>query len=283
MLPSFIVGGIMKSGTSFLDSLLHNHPSVKMPDRSMDYSFFDDDRIYKRGVSWYESLFEEFKNCNDCVIGQISADCAFNEGSIERIKLHIPDVKLIFVVRHPIDRTYSLYWHQYSMGREYRSFEMALEREPKAIRKSYYNYKMYSYVARSRYKQQFDNIYKFFDKDSVLVVPFDSLTKDTLRTVNEVFAFIGVDTVKNMDQLNHNKLRKNRAKIPQHHSIVIISAFLQKLGLISAGRRLINMDRVDKRPLEMNKSTRQTLEQLLAEDILFYEEIRKNFQNRINL
>ena len=133
MLPDFIVAGIMKSGTSYLDTLIRNHPEIGMPVRSMDRSYFDNDEIYlKHDLNWYEALFE---GIDGDVIGQTSADCAFNPDSIDRIKMIIPNAKLVFVIRNPVDRAYSLFWHQVSMGREYNSFEKAIEVEDEKIKK----------------------------------------------------------------------------------------------------------------------------------------------------
>ena len=281
MRPDFIIAGIMKSGTTFLDGLVRNHPSIRMPIRNMDYSFFDDDRIYSKGISWYESLFDEFINEKNVIIGQTSADCAFNKGSIERIKQHIPDVKLIFVLRHPIERTHSLYWHQYSMGREYRSFEEALKREPGIIQKDYYHYKMYSYVERSRYKSQFDNVYSQFEHKNVCLIPFTSLIKNTLPTLNKIFSFLGVEELESLDQLGHQSVSRNKARIPKNRSVVVLSAFLQKIGLTAVGRRLVNLNKVEGRPPEMNKETRHLLENILAEDIQFYDQLESRFRNLV--
>ena len=122
--PYFIGLGAQKSGTSWLYACMYEHPELCIPVK--DLHFFSRERNWKNGINWYESLFDKFSENDKAIIGHISADCAFNNGSIERLKLHVPNAKLIFVIRHPIDRAYSLYWHQYRMGREYRSFEKAV-------------------------------------------------------------------------------------------------------------------------------------------------------------
>jgi hypothetical protein len=284
MVPNFILGGAMKSGTTFLHNLLENHPQIKMIDRNMDHAFFDDDRIYTRGKEWYMSLFngvikdkEEGK-----IIGQTSADCYFNPGSIQRILDHNPDTKLIFILRQPIERAYSLYWHQYAMGREFRKFDDAIRLEPEVIKKSYYNLKNYSYMERSRYAQQFKQILELVPAENLLIMDFESLIKRTKESVNEVLEFLRVDIINDVEELNYSKLPKNSASIPSSHFAVVVSAYLQKLGLVRVGRRLVYMFGEEERPPKMSDTTRAKLEEELKDDIAFFEKVKADFQNKLN-
>ena len=59
MKPDFIIGGVQKSGTTFLTNLLINHPKVHIIKRDLDFAFFYDYRIYKKGENWYQSLFKD--------------------------------------------------------------------------------------------------------------------------------------------------------------------------------------------------------------------------------
>ena len=267
----FILAGIMKSGTTYLDDFIRKHPQIYMPERSMNYSFFDNDNIYKNGIEWYESIFTP-KN-DEPIIGQTSADCAFNPGSIARIKKHYPDAKLIFIVRHPIDRSYSLYWHQIRMGRENLSFEKVIEKESSRIKKDYYHFKMYSYITRSRYKRQFDKIFNHYSEDQVLIVPFELCIKNELAFLNLIFGFIGADKITSLDDLNFEKKRTNPARIPSNKFILHLSYYLQKIGFKKLGRYIILKSWVEKRPPKLEASTRSHLEKELAEDIAFHQSL----------
>jgi hypothetical protein len=278
MKPSFIIAGIMKSGTTYLDALVRTHPQVYLPTRSMEYSFFDNDNVFKKGFQWYESIF--IPPSAELVVGQTSADCAFNPGTIDRIKSLLPNVKLIFVVRDPIQRSYSLYWHQVMMGREYLSFERAIELEPKRIKKNYYNLKMYSYLLRSKYKTQFDKIYSVFDKDQILIIPFEQLIKNELYYLNKVFDFIGVDRIEKLEQLPLDKVSKNQARVPRSMSYVRVSAFLQRIGLVRVGRFFLNRFLINERPPKLNKDTELYLIDSFKEDIEFHKSIFDSSLNR---
>lgn len=282
MKPNFIIGGVQKSGTTFLTNLLINHSEIHIIKRDMAHAYFDDDRIFKNGPDWYKSLFKEAEELDShIVVGQTSADCAFNPGSVKRIMDFNPNTKLIFVLRHPVDRTYSLYWHQYGMGREFRRFEEAIEKEPQLIKKSYYNFKNYSYLERSRYKTQFDDILQRVPKENILLLDFESLVKETKDSINVVLDFLEVSRVKDIEDLNYSKLPRNPALIPSSHFIVQVSAALQRIGLVPVGRRLVNLFREEVRPPKMDIETRARLSKELDGDIKFYENVRYIFQTKI--
>lgn len=282
MKPNFIIGGVQKSGTTFLTNLLNNHPEIHIIKRNMAHAYFDDDRVFKKGEEWYRTLFKKAETLGEnVVVGQTSADCAFNPNSVKRIMDFNPETKLIFVLRHPVDRAYSLYWHQYGMAREFRSFEKAIEKEPELIKKSYYNFKNFSYIERSRYKRQFDKILKQVPENNILLLDFESLTKETKDAINIVLEFLNVSEIKDLEVLNYSNLPRNAAKIPLSHLIVQFSAGLQRIGLVSIGRRLVNLFRKETRPPKMNMETRSRLSSELNEDIKFYEDVRSQFQTKI--
>ena len=275
--PNFLVAGIMKSGTTFLDTRLRNHPKIKMPERSMDYSFFDDDRVYKKGSDFYKELFKEF-DFNNYVIGQTSADCAFNKNSILRIRKMIPDCKLIFIIRHPVDRINSLYWHQVSMGREYYSLEKAISKETYRVNKNYYSYKHYSYLSRSQYANQFKIIYKHFKKENVLVIPFEDVVKNQLKFFNIIFKFLNVSEINSISEILTGEEKNNKARIPKNLMVSKIAFFIQKIGFLRISRFLLNKFRVESKTPKMSPKLNLKLQEILKEDIDFYNDIKNKYK-----
>lgn len=271
----------MKSGTTYLDHLLRRHPMIAMPKRSMKQSFFDNDLIYPKGEAWYESIFDQLED--QLLIGQTSADCAFNSGSIERIKSALPDVKLLFIIRDPLNRAYSLYWHQLRMGREYLSFEKAIEKEEQRMKKSYYHYKMYSYLSRSRYARQVANIYTYFDPDQVLFIPFELFIKNELKSLNRIFAFLNVDEISDLAELKIEHAPRNPAKVPNSMAVVKLSYFLQQLKLVRLGRYILNKNMIVKRPPKMEEATRAHLMEMMQEDIAFHQNLIKEWKGYLKL
>lgn len=282
MKPNFIIGGVQKSGTTFLTNLLINHSEIHIIKRNMAHAYFDDDRVFKNGADWYKSLFKETEDLDSSiVVGQTSADCAFNPGSVKRIMDFNPNTKLIFVLRHPVDRAYSLYWFLYGLGVEFRRFEQAIEKEPQLIKESYYNFKTYSYLERSRYKTQFDDILQRVPKENILLLDFESLVKETKDSINLVLDFLEVSRVKDIEELNYSKLPRNPSLIPTSHFIVQVSAALQRIGMERIGKRLISLLRKEVKLPKMNTETRAHLSKELDGDIKFYENVRYMFQAKI--
>lgn len=282
--PDFILGGVQKSGTTLLHNILFNHPQIAMLDRNMQYAYFDNDRVFTRGMDWYLKLFSSLESAKNTgsIIGQTSADCAFNSQAVKRIMEVLPNIKLIFVLRHPIDRAYSLYWHQYSMAREHYRFEKAIRIEPNRIRKSDYNLRQFSYMERSRYKKQFDRILGLVPQKNIILLPFDALTTQPLSTVNRIFDFLEVATISNLEELKFSTLPRNSARIPSNHTVAVVAAYIKKLGLTSIGRRLLNMFRVEQRPPKMSIAMSQLLQSELAEDIAFFETMKSEFIASLN-
>ena len=267
----------MKSGTTFLDTRIRNHPEIKMPKRDMNHSFFDNDEIYALGEKFYQNLFLEY-DFKKYVVGQTSADCAFNKNSIKRIKNLIPDCKLIFIIRDPIERINSLYWHQVSMGREFYSLEKAIEKESKRTKKNYYSYKMYSYLARSKYASQFKIINKYFKEENVLIIPFEQVINNQLKFFNIIFNFLNVKKIKNMQEITIGIEKNNKARIPSNLHISKIAFILQKFGLLRLSRILLNRFRVESKTPKVDDKLKKKLEIILKEDILFYNEIINKYR-----
>lgn len=282
MKPNFIIGGVQKSGTTFLTNLLNSHPEIHIIKRNMAHAYFDDDRVFKNGEQWYKSLFIETEKLEkNVVIGQTSADCAFNPNSIKRIMDFNPRTKLIFILRHPVDRAYSLYWFLYGMGVEFRSFEQAIKKEAELTSKSYHNLKTYSYLGRGRYKAQFDPILKLVPNENLLLLDFESLVINSLESINVILDFLEVTRVKDMEELNYSKSPRNPSLIPTSRFVVHVSAALQRIGLEPIGKRLISLFREEVKPPKMNSETRTRLSKEFDGDIKFYEHIKSQFQSKI--
>jgi len=177
--PTFIVIGTMKGGTTALWQYLRRHPQVFMPE-AKETDFFAE--RFDQGLDWYA---EHFLGSDDAVIAYGEASPNYTRhplfgGVPERIARHLPDVRLIYVVRDPIDRIQSHYLHRLRRGREWRPIEKALFADP-------------DYLDTSRYAMQIDRYLEHVDRDRLLVITSDALRGDREATMRTVFRFIGVD------------------------------------------------------------------------------------------
>lgn len=159
MLPDFIIVGTMKAGTTSLAHYLKQHPQIFMPNREVH--FFNNEDNYKKGVKWYKKQFK--KASNDSVIGEKTPTYSYLKKVPKRIHDILPEVKLIWIFRNPVDRTYSNYWHAYKKGMERLSFEKAIKNEKQGIKENIF----YGYKKRSIYVEQVKRYLKFFPKNKM--------------------------------------------------------------------------------------------------------------------
>ncbi len=137
--PEYIIIGAMKAATTSTQRWLEMHPKVGVP-QIQEPNFFSDDSVWATGTDWYFSQFS--RSGPATLVGESSVsytDPALAAIAAERINAVLPNVRLIFLVRHPIERMRSEYRHQVQRGRERRSFDRLLRDEPER------------YGARSRY------------------------------------------------------------------------------------------------------------------------------------
>jgi hypothetical protein len=180
-LPSFVIIGAMKGGTSSLYHYLRQHPEICMSSPK-ETDFFIEARNYGKGLDWYRSLFADPAK----VCGEASPNYTkrhMHPGVPRRLHRLVPDVKLIYILRDPIDRIVSHYLHKRLLGRETRSLVEAV-----AV-KSYRN----NYVRTSLYHFQLSAFLDHFPLERILIATTEELKERQAETLTSVFRFIGVD------------------------------------------------------------------------------------------
>ncbi len=193
MLPNFLGVGAQKSGTTTLFHLLVAHPDIYMP-RRKEARFFCNTRKFKKGISWYEkTYFSGWRG--EKAVGEISPSYMVFERVPERIYSTLgPHIKLIFILRNPIDRAYSHYLRSVKNCREHESFERAIELEKERLEKlGDYALKHFSYVTRGFYDVQIKRFLKYFPKENMFIALFDDLVMDPESLIKRLYSFLGVD------------------------------------------------------------------------------------------
>jgi hypothetical protein len=180
-LPNLFVIGAAKCGTTSLHHYLDQHPDISMS-QDKEPGVFSEGASAKRLES-YDGLFD----CNSPIRGESST--AYSRYPVEgdpaaRIHAAVPETKLIYLVRDPIERTVSDYVHQAAVGREQRSLNEALRdfADPQNL-----------YVTSSRYALQVSRYLEHFPASSLLVLEQSQLRDRREETIRTVFEFIGVD------------------------------------------------------------------------------------------
>jgi hypothetical protein len=155
-----------------------------MPDYEL--KFFSTDADYSRGLDSYERIFEGGEG--KVAVGERTTTYSYVPSVAERIHRHLPDVKLIWVFREPVSRTYSNYWHSAKAGSERLKFEDAIAREPDRIQKDLFR----GYVKRSLYVEQVERFLQYFPKEHMLFLLFEEFVRDPTTALNRTLEFLDV-------------------------------------------------------------------------------------------
>jgi hypothetical protein len=272
MKPNLIIIGSQKCGTSSLHYYLDLHPEVSMSGLK-ELDFFIDRENWQKGVQWYESQFTG----NAKIHGESSPSYTMYpnfSGVPQRMHSQIPDAKLIYIVRDPIERIVSHYLHQWYGKRQDNSFFEVLA-DPT-------NDKTRHYINTSSYHLQISQYIEFYDFSQICVVSLEDLKTSPEKTLGKVFRFLRIDdtffppesaTVVNATQ---SKMRMNRlgefllSKTPFIHSLHRITGGILPDSVKRRVRSL--MDEKQDRP-ELNPQLRQTLQAALHDDIAKFREL----------
>ena len=177
-LPNLVVIGGMKCGTTSLHLYLDQHPDIAMS-RPKEIHFFLE-RNAHRTVRWYEAHFDS----SAPVRGESSPGYTKypqRDGVPARMHGLIPDARLIYLLRDPIDRTVSHYLHEYLRNWEHRPLAEALRSFPDN-----------PYVNASRYHMQLERYLQYYPLSQILILATEDLRDDPQATLRRVVDFVGV-------------------------------------------------------------------------------------------
>jgi hypothetical protein len=218
-LPNLVIIGAQKCGTSGLHYYLGLHPEVSMS-QPKELNFFIAERNWPRGLEWYSRHFDPAARCRGEASPNYSAFPQHMDvpGRMARV---VPDAKLVYLVRDPIERIAAHWVHNYAKRREKGDLAATL-RHPGT-----------SYIARSKYFMQLQRFLEHFPEEQILVIENRELRDERAATLRRVFEFTGVDpgfSHPKFEQLRHSTSRKKRA--------TKLGMRIQRLSRTRAGRRI---------------------------------------------
>ena len=200
-LPTFLIAGAMRCGTTSLNAYLREHPEVSVG-QPKEVHFFDQN--YQRGVDWYLQHFPDSDSSK--AVGEASPAYIYYPEVAPRIAATLPEVKILVLLRDPVERAHSHYWHNRSVGREKLSFADAIASEPKRLERGREYQARYSYVDRGRYGAQLANMLRFIPIERILVQTFDEITSDPATVYSRTCRFLGISddfTPENLGQVTN--------------------------------------------------------------------------------
>ncbi|MFW6075582.1 MAG: sulfotransferase family protein [Chloroflexota bacterium] len=179
--PNLFIIGAAKSGTTSLHHALSSHPAIFMSTPKEPGFFVPEMDYYPKSEDWYLSLFEDAGQAE--IIGESSTHYTklpTFQGVPERIAAYCESPRFLYLMRDPIDRIVSQYWHGIRQFEEKRPLAKAVREDPE-------------FVAFSDYKMQLEPYFDVFGRDRVLVLTFEELTGSPDDTLRRVLTWLGVD------------------------------------------------------------------------------------------
>lgn len=234
-LPTFMVIGAYKCGTTSLYHYLGQHPQIFMPSRKellyWSYVGNPDPGIpaSRRSITTFEEYVACFSSAGDeSAVGEVSPEyLAQAATTAPEIHRNMPWVKLIAVLRDPVERAWSDYLMYKLDGRETKSFEKALakqsERRKKGDPTGYY-------LKTGFYGRQLESFYRLFERERILVVLQEDLASSTRDVMRDIFRFVGVD-----DDFQPSPKRYMAARFPRSHLHHWLGRIGRKLGMDVSG------------------------------------------------
>ena len=199
-LPSALIIGAQRSGTTSLFNYLVQHPAV-LPPIGKEIHYFD--LNYGRGVQYYRGRFPYSRQLRHALTLDATPYYLAHPLVPQRAAQLLPQVKLIAVLRNPVDRALSHYQHEVREGRETLSFAEAIEKESERLageeerlrtEPGYYswNHRRYSYVRRGLYLEQLKRWVQYFPRSQLLVLQSERLFRDPPGATASVHRFLGL-------------------------------------------------------------------------------------------
>ena len=223
ILPDFLIIGAEKSGTTSLYDYIIQHPSV-FPSMVKEVEFFENK--FSKEICFYKSnfptklskfYFEKLKKIK-FFTGEATPTYFFYPHAPNRVAKFLPQVKLIIILRNPVDRAYSNYNHSIRGKTEKLSFEEAIKSEKDRLNPelsliekddTYLSYSLrhHAYLLKGIYLKHIEMWQKYFDKENFFIFSTEELQNNPNKIVNEVFSFLELEKydIVNLKKLNTGK------------------------------------------------------------------------------
>lgn len=189
----FLIAGTQKGGSTALHHYLLLHPEVGMANVK-GVHFFDNEEYFRRSQPSYSKYHVRFHGVwSRKVLGEATPNYMYCQEAPQRIQQYNPQMKLIVVLRNPIERAYSHWNMSRDKMRDALSFWDALQSEKERLHATLpLQNRVYSYIDRGFYTEQLGRIWKFFPKEQTLLLRSEDLKQRPQAPLDDVCRFLGV-------------------------------------------------------------------------------------------
>jgi hypothetical protein len=208
-LPSFILVGAQRAGTTSLFRALMSHPLIHSANYHKGVNYFDVN--YHRDFAWYRGHFPTHAALRARTRGaagepltfEASGYYMFHPCAAERMARHLPDVRILAMLRDPVERAYSAWKHELARGYETESFEQALSLEDRRLAGQVdrmvadpgyqsFSHRHHAYLRRGQYAEQLLRLRQFFAPHQFHVIDSESFFEQPESTYAGVLDFLGL-------------------------------------------------------------------------------------------
>lgn len=231
-LPDFIIAGAQKCGTSSMHQYFTQHPRL-LAGSVKEVHFFDGgldpawDK-YAEGEKLYRSYFplRSLVKKKQALCFEASPEYIFNPPAVERMARMVPDARIVILLRDPVERAISHYFHERRRGRETCDIDMAFAQEDARLAPAVAtgNYKdtrfiNLSYKTRGLYAQQLERLFRVYPRERVLVLEAERFFEDPMTVMKEVLDFVGADPFPHVIDVKPTGVGSNKSKVaPEIHA-----------------------------------------------------------------
>ena len=219
--PNFLIGGTAAAGTSFLSAILVQHPEIYLPRKMRpEPHFFYKSWEFEKGLQVYLDSWFEKVPAQSIAVGERSSSYLFGGSEVaKRIAAFYPNMRFIFTLRNPVERTWANYRYTVLEGLETLDFEEALLSENQRILEQqgiWSEIQPYNYTGRGFYARQLQSFYEFFPAENFLILKSEDLAINTDQQLARIYDFLGLQ----MKQSGY-------VRPPNHTSVNVINPSVQ--------------------------------------------------------
>lgn len=223
-MPDYLIVGAQRAGTTSLHHYLAQSPAVVTPPLAKGVHWFDVN--YHRNAQWYRSQFPLRRTLHTvgarcdgiAVTGEASPYYLFHPAVPSRIAQHLPEVRILVVLRDPVSRAWSHYHHELARGFETLSFAAAIQAEGSRLTGEAdrllrdetarsMSHQHHSYVSRGLYAEQLERLFDAVDRLRVMIIDSDDLRRDSDGVCAQIAEFLDIPPWRLEERTAHNARR----------------------------------------------------------------------------
>lgn len=280
----FMIIGTQKAGSSSLHYYLSQHPDIYLPPLK-DVQFFERDEYYRELDDVLKAIY---KGVNDeKLIGGSDVNLLYFYHTAERLYKYNPNMKLIAILRNPIDRAYSAYWAAVRDGFEScKTFEEAISLEMDRRKGSLRERGILTYLEHGHYDEQLGYYYTVFPKEQIYVMLLEDLKDNPEQTIKDLLTWLGVKPDLTNISLSKKSNVSSLSKVPWLQKLFTKETFLSKtyrklppsLRILIYERIYLTFREINSKPYKYPPMSIKTRKKLIN----YYEPHIKRLSNMLN-